>query len=924
MAARLVELNVVAEELVLQHGAHILCGGALVGVLEFLARDVGLCVAEVDGGGDHIDTGCSFAAANGIGDLLAALGGKFTGHISHGALVLEKPVGRILHKVAVDEFGRVGGAFLQTAQLGKILHEVALVRRDLQAGDQRLISSFVVLGENLRRAEQSGHSGVSRIGFEVFLGRVDGFRGLTGHHARDGAAAPHGRRVGIQFVDFGEQRFGIGAGVGVEGGIGALIENQGAQLAVGAALAEVEEKQDDHAGECSGGEDNRETVHGKKVEMTGKLNNPGGSNGKRIFQGGMDLAAALGQTDTVAREQTPRRIPDWAWGVFACLVTLIVFLPALRFPFFPFWDDDIHVHANPYIANLSWAGIGAFWSGPWQQLYIPLTYSAWAGLAAISRWWDGQPINTGALNAAWFHGANIAMHAVSTLLAYVLLRRTTEKFAPGAGATRVSMAAALGAAFFALHPLQVEPVAWISGLRDVLGGCLGLASLVVLSGGDKPKFARWFCATLLFAAALAAKPGAVTLPVVAALLAAGPFGWKPARLIRELGPWLVIGALWVLVTSNAQWAAELAKNLVPAWMRPLVAGDAFAFYVAKVIWPAGLSADYGRAPDAARAAGWLWWTWTGPVALAAVIASVKKLRIYLVPLGIFAAALLPTLGLVPFNFQLVSTVADRYAYFALIGPALALAMIVARSSRAWVAIAAAALVAVMITLTVGRLPLWSEDLKLFAATLTVNPQSWKSMHNYASALDDRGRTAEGEKLMREVIARRPDSAEAYNDLGVMLWKLGRRIEAAQMTQRALEVRPTPGTAKNLATMQAQLGNRAGQVAALRKGLELDPSDIVPMQQLAWLLSTAPEQELRNGNEALALAQKVVSTGQVSPGAVMALVAAQAELGQFDQARETAVNLVQQLEAAGDPLAPMVKNTVLAAIEAGRPVRSAAP
>ncbi|MFM8718062.1 MAG: hypothetical protein ACKOFH_00790, partial [Chthoniobacterales bacterium] len=61
-------------------------------------------------------------------------------------------------------------------------------------------------------------------------------------------------------------------------------------------------------------------------------------------------------------------------------------------------------------------------------------------------------------------------------------------------------------------------------------------------------------------------------------------------------PWLLIGALWVFITSNAQWAAELAKNLVPVWTRPFVAADALAFYLAKVVWPAGLSADYGRAP----------------------------------------------------------------------------------------------------------------------------------------------------------------------------------------------------------------------------------------------------------------------------------------------------------------------------------------
>jgi tetratricopeptide (TPR) repeat protein len=508
-------------------------------------------------------------------------------------------------------------------------------------------------------------------------------------------------------------------------------------------------------------------------------------------------------------------MPAWAWGLMVAMVALIVFLPAVRFPFFPFWDDDIHVHANPHLANLGWESLRAFWSGPWQQLYIPLTYSAWAGLAALSRWADGLPVSEGALNAAWFHGANIAVHTASAVLAFVLLRRLTRKFAPSADEHRINLAAALGAAFFALHPLQVEPVAWISGLRDVLGGCLGLAALAVLFRGEHPTVPRALVATLLFVASLAAKPAGVALPVVAGVLAMAPFRWTPRQIIAVLGPWLVIGVLWVLLTSRAQWAAELAVGLVPVWMRPLVAADALAFYLLKTLMPLGLAADYGRSPDQALAAGWLWWMWLGPAALTAVLVAVKSLRLYLVPWLVFAAALLPTLGLVPFNFQLVSTVADRYAYFALLGPALALAMIVARSARRWVTLAATVWVIALAIWSAVRLPLWSEDLKLFAATLATNPTSWKAMHNYASALDDRGRTAEGEELMREVIARRPDSAEAFNDLAVMVWKLGRHAEAAALMRQSVIIRATPGSARNLAVMEEQLGNSAARDEALR-------------------------------------------------------------------------------------------------------------
>jgi len=618
------------------------------------------------------------------------------------------------------------------------------------------------------------------------------------------------------------------------------------------------------------------------------------------------------------------RIPTWAWGALACMVTLIVFLPALRFPFFPFWDDDIHVHSNPHIAKLGWASLAVFWSGPWQQLYIPLTYSVWAGLAVLSRWWDGLPIATGALNAAWFHGANVVVHGISTALAFVLLRRIAEKFAPQASGNRVAVAAALGTLLFALHPLQVEPIAWVSGFRDVLGGCLGLAALVVLFGDQRDPLIRWPGATLLFVASLAAKPGGVALPFVAAILAAMPVGWKIPRMIRELGPWLIIGAAWIVLTSQAQWAAAMAAGLVPAWMRPLVAADALAFYSSKVLWPAGLCSDYGRSPNAAREAGWLWWTWMGPLAGVTALMVVKRLRIYLVPAGVFAAALLPMLGLIPFNFQIVSTVADRYVYLAMLGPAMALAMFTARSSRAWIIAAAVLPVVIFAALTMNRLPLWSEDIRLFADTLRVNPTSWKAMHNFASALDDRGRTDEAVLLMRKVMALRPDIAESFNDAGVMLWKLGNREEAIQTMRRALEIRATPDEARNLATMEAELGNQAGQVAALRRAMALDPSNLQSALRLAWVLSTSPDEKIRNGHEALELAQGIINAGFVTPETVAALIAAQAETGRFDDAKKTARDLVQQLESAGAPLAETIRRDILAPVEAGQPVRHAAP
>ena len=180
-------------------------------------------------------------------------------------------------------------------------------------------------------------------------------------------------------------------------------------------------------------------INGRKVRVESR------ADGKRNLGPGWISGGFGARKGLMTREG--KGMPGWAWALLVAAGTALVFLPALRFPFFPFWDDDIHVHANPHIAQLSWGSVGALWAGPWQQLYIPLTYTVWAGLAALSRWADGLPVAAGPLNAVWFHGANVLVHAVSAALAFVLLRRVLGQFAPGVSNGRMNLAAALGAFF---------------------------------------------------------------------------------------------------------------------------------------------------------------------------------------------------------------------------------------------------------------------------------------------------------------------------------------------------------------------------------------------------------------------------------------------------------------------------------------------
>lgn len=335
---------------------------------------------------------------------------------------------------------------------------------------------------------------------------------------------------------------------------------------------------------------------------------------------------------------------------------------------------------------------------------------------------------------AAFHATNLVAHVIATLLAYgllwQLLRRTARE---PTTRWRKPVAAAAGALLFGIHPLQIEAVAWVSGLRDVLGGMFGMAALwlFVLAGDGRRRWLAYTGACIAFLLALGSKPGMVCLPAVALLI-----GWhyRPRFLAATLLPWFVIALAWAYLTGRVQPSAELARGLAPIWARPLIAADALAFYLGKLVWPAALCAEYGRSPDAVLASGKLYWTWLLPAAVAAALAAWRRTRWALVPLAVFVVALGPTLGLVPFNYQVVSTVADRYAYFALIGPAWGLGVILARIRVPWPALSVAALAVV----TMAHLRVWTDSEHLFAATLRVNPRSWKALHNFGNVLDNRG------------------------------------------------------------------------------------------------------------------------------------------------------------------------------------------
>lgn len=405
------------------------------------------------------------------------------------------------------------------------------------------------------------------------------------------------------------------------------------------------------------------------------------------------------------------------------LLVVGVFFPVVRFGFLD-WDDTDMVVTNPYL-DLSWQSIRHLWTRETLGLYTPLAYTLWGMLPR---------------SAAAFHLLNVILHAGVTCVVYGLLRKKC----------RSELAALLGAAIFAVHPLHVEPVAWVSGMNNLLAAGFMLAAVLVfpverlgessLTAEQRERpHARYALSTLLFAAALFSKPTAVTTPLLLMVW----YGLWDRRMWAWVAPWWVMAGLFAVIAAGIQPAADAPR--VALLDRPAVVLDAIGFYATKLILPYSLTPDPMRRPDMV---GWLHPYVAIGLCVAMAAIRVRAARVFLVPL-------VPVLGIASFDFQAVSTVADRYAYVSVI----ALAMFVAECATyggKWLKVGGGVLVAVCVVLSVQQLGKWSSTQELFSWAMQVKPESYVAPRVLGFAAAKRGDRLEAEKLYRQSLARRDD------------------------------------------------------------------------------------------------------------------------------------------------------------------------
>lgn len=340
---------------------------------------------------------------------------------------------------------------------------------------------------------------------------------------------------------------------------------------------------------------------------------------------------------------------------------LAVFQRVEQFDFVTF-DDGLHVHANPRLNPPTLSSVRSFWTSPYQGLYVPLTYTAWAIQAKFAG--TVSLGNSTSLNPRLFHLVNLAFHSLNTCLTFLLLSELGFTLFP----------AFFGALLFAWHPLQVEPVCWISSLKDLLSGffvVLALWQYVKFAKGHaKPKH-HYVASVICFLLGLLAKPSAIVFPLLAGIIDIGVLQRPWKKSVVAWVPWLSLAFLIGGITKNQQ--PDVMMPYVTPWiLRPVVAADALVFYLAKLFFPIFLTLNYGRTAEKVALNPH---AWSAIIILLLVfwgIARRKEKRIWATAALLFVGYLLPVLGFLPFYFQYYSTVADRFVYLAMLGPAIAL------------------------------------------------------------------------------------------------------------------------------------------------------------------------------------------------------------------------------------------------------------
>jgi len=630
------------------------------------------------------------------------------------------------------------------------------------------------------------------------------------------------------------------------------------------------------------------------------------------------------------------RVPMWARAAIILVLTFVVYLPAMRGAWI--WGDNERVYDNPFYKDVS--GLRKLWFSSEPKDYWPLFYTAfWVQW----RLWGTETTGYHVVNVIW-HGL------VAVLLWQVLVRLRV----PGAW---------LAGALFAVHPVHVDSVAWISEFVNPFSALFCLLALVCYLRCDERDSWAWYAASVvLFLLAMLSKASVAMLPAVVVLCRLWlrrSWRWQDAGRIGGLMAIAVgLGLVTVWFQKHSagahgyEWSAGFAE-------RTAVAGHIIWFYLAKTLVPYKLMFVYPKWHIDPRSVT-SYVPMAGVIALAGVFVWTWRTwgRCMFVGLGAFGVCLFPVLGYFDMFYMKYCYVADHWQYLASMGAIawavglatwgteLAASCLSGRAARwaPWERLLwGLTVVAIFATITWRHAATYTDLERVWRDTLAVDNNVAMVHTNLGTLLGRRAQTMmaqarrdptgsirkEADRLMkeaeqhyREALRIDPRDEDAHANLGALHFRRGEVTSAIAHYREALKIKPAhtgartklakamlklrqldeaarhletvarlrPRSApaqRDLANVLVMQGKWAEATRRYRLALDLAPEDIVTLHRFAWLLATCPADSVRNGPEALSLAQRACRlTDRNDPLALDALAAAYAELGQYQQAEAT--------------------------------------
>ncbi len=433
---------------------------------------------------------------------------------------------------------------------------------------------------------------------------------------------------------------------------------------------------------------------------------------------------------------------DFWWLTAILAVTALVFGYLLSAPRLT-WDDDSNIFANPFYKMGLWQ---PFWVQSYFGLYVPVTSTVW------------QIVFTLGGGEVWpFRVLNLLLHAGCVILVYFMLRDLMRRWELDRTAVLIAVTV------FALHPLQVHTVAWISGGRDLLSTFLALSALAVYF--SRNTWNGFALATFLFLLALLAKPAVVVLPAIVVILNWILHGKPSKKIWAQMAIWGAFSFFVIILTRQAQQA--FLDQDISLFQRGLIMLDTYSFYLQKFIFPYPLSANYGRTPQVALAdPGMIWSALLGLGILGGLLLLAWRTDRRYALIAVWFIALLPVSGIVNFGFQLISTVSDHYNYMPMAALAALIALMLSRID--WRRLTRFAEPAILVALIMGlgfmswqRVHAWEGDAAFFTDMQRTAPDSYSTAIGMSVVeCDERKNYDDGVRWTEKALKAQPNDIKA--------------------------------------------------------------------------------------------------------------------------------------------------------------------